>query len=302
MKTYEELAEEWLKIHKLTIKQSTYYLYATLLKKHLIPDLGKYNIKDLDHRIIQTYILENKTLSPNTIRDIIVIFKLTIKFALKMGYIDSFDLTFSLPKANNKSVEILTKQEYNKLINYLYLYPTDKNIGLLLALLCGLRIGEVCALRWKDIDFSQETVTISNTGQRIFDPFKSETFISITTPKTKSSKREIPISSSLTVLIKNLKLNNEDFIISSSMKFLEPRSYRNHLKKTLSHLDIKQIKFHSLRHTFATRCIELGGDYKVVSEILGHSNVTTTMNLYVHPNLAHKRKIIALLNQELTQL
>ena len=156
-----------------------------------------------------------------------------------------------------------------------------------------MRIGEVCALEWKDIDFCQKTITIRKTTERVYDCETKSTQKIISTPKTKNSYREIPISN---MLLKCLRVVRKEakgtFVVGISSTAQEPRAYRDYFNRLLRRLGIPKIVFHGLRHTFATRCIESQCDYKTVSAILGHSNITTTLNLYVHPNLNQKKKCI----------
>ncbi|MGL5020485.1 MAG: tyrosine-type recombinase/integrase [Mycoplasmatales bacterium] len=304
---YKKLVNKWLELHKYKVKESTTANYIITFDNHLLPLLGDIKLNKITHIKIQDFIIklsidgrvDNKGgLSYNTIRDIITLFKLTIKFAIKLGYIKSFDLEFTIPKSNKKEIEILSNKNSNKFYKYLCENPTFKNIGLLLTIQTGMRIGEICALKWSDIDFKQSLVHIKRTGQRIHYKDKISAII-LHEPKTKSSIREIPLDKKIIKLLMNLYDNNPDnFIISNSTKFIEPRTYRNHLKSTLKKLDIKNIKFHGLRHTFATNCIELGADYKAVSDILGHSNINTTIDLYVHPKIKHKRNVIKLINHK----
>jgi len=159
-----------------------------------------------------------------------------------------------------------------------------------------MRIGEVCALKWSDIDLATETIYVNRTIERIYiiEGGERRTELVIGTPKTKNSMREIPISKELIKLIRPLKklMNDDYFVITNEAKPTEPRTYRNYYKQLLKQLGIPDLKFHGLRHSFATRCIESQCDYKTVSVILGHANISTTLNLYVHPNMEQKKKCI----------
>ena len=159
-----------------------------------------------------------------------------------------------------------------------------------------MRIGEICALTWNDIDIQNETIHIHKTLQRIyiFENTKKQTKLILDTPKTKNSIRDIPILPELLSLLRSIKkvVNNEYFILSNDSTPLEPRAYRNYYKNLLNKIGVPFIKFHALRHSFATRCVESKCDYKTISVILGHSSINTTMNLYVHPNLEQKRRCL----------
>ena len=191
---------------------------------------------------------------------------------------------------------ILTKAHQKKLMDYLKDNFTFSNLGILVCLSTGLRIGEVCALKWSDINMDTGLLHVNRTIERIYivDSDKPHTEIVINTPKTKNSLREIPLSKELVRIFKPLmKVVNKDYyILTNNTKPTEPRTYRNYFNKLLKQLDIPRLKFHGLRHSFATRCIESHCDYKTVSVLLGHADISTTLNLYVHPNEEQKRSCI----------
>ena len=169
----------------------------------------------------------------------------------------------------------------------------SQNIGILLALCTGMRIGEVCALRWEDVDFIHRVIYVRYTVGRIYNCKLRMTEKIFSSPKTKDSFREIPISKQLFLALKEVrKISVTPFVVGNSEQSKEPRAYRDYFSRLLTRLEIPKITFHGLRHTFATRCIESQCDYKTVSTLLGHSNITTTLNLYVHPNLNQKKRCI----------
>jgi integrase len=159
-----------------------------------------------------------------------------------------------------------------------------------------MRIGEICALTWEDIDAENGTIHIRRTIQRIYtiDEGIRKTELILDSPKTKHSIREIPMSRDLLKMLKPIKkvVNDKFFVLTNDIKPTEPRTYRSYYKKFMQELNMPRLKFHGLRHSFATRCIESKCDYKTVSVILGHANISTTLNLYVHPNLEQKKKCI----------
>jgi integrase len=173
---------------------------------------------------------------------------------------------------------------------------TFENLGIYMCLSTGMRIGEICALKWDDIDLESCVISVNKTIQRIYimDEPERHTEIIIDTPKTKNSIREIPMSKNLLRFIKPIKklLNGEYYVLSNTENPIEPRTYRNHYKILMKELGMPALRFHGLRHSFATRCIESKCDYKTVSVLLGHSNISTTLNLYVHPNFEQKKKCI----------
>ena len=299
---YKEYIIEWLSNKKEYVKESTYASYANNVYNHIIPLLGKYHMYQINNKLIQDFLLElykngrsdgTGGLSIKTIKDIIIIVKSSIRKAINDELVKPFEITLTYPKNNKESkIFVLTKHEQNKLTDFLVDNICNKNIGLLLSLYSGLRIGEVCSLQWKDVDLKRNMLSINKTIQRVYikDKDVSNTKIIISSPKTRNANRDIPLNKDLIELIKSFKTNNEDYIVSGKSKYIEPRSYRRYFNKVLKKNKIKHYNFHSLRHTFATNCISLGVDYKTVSELLGHSNVNITLNLYVHPRLSQKRK------------
>ena len=306
---YKDWIYEWLLDKKNYIKESTYANYSTNIFNHIIPKLGHYFLKDINHKIIQEFLLDlskngNKNsdsgLSEKTIKDIAIIVKGSVKKAINDNLIDYIELSFNYPKTHKEEkIYILTKSEQNKITNYSIENLSNKNLGILISLYSGLRIGEVCALKWENIDFKKGILTINKTIQRVYikDKDKNISKVIITAPKTKNANRDIPINNCFLNILKNFKGKDNEYIISGSEKYIEPRTYRKYFEKVLKINKLKHINFHSLRHTFATNCISAGVDYKTVSELLGHANVNITLNLYVHPRMSQKKKCIDLISK-----
>lgn len=301
---YEDWIYEWLIDKKEYIKESTYANYSNSIFNHIIPILGNIYLRDINHKKIQDFILYlskhgkkdgSGGLSEKTIKDIVIIIKGSLKKAINEERIKYFDLSFIYPKNHKESqIYILSKKEQNKITSYALDNLNNRNIGFLLSLYSGLRIGEVCALKWEDIDFNKNILHINKTIQRIYikDKKCNISKVIITSPKTEKANREIPINRDFVNLLKKIRTDNDNYIITGSNHYLEPRTYRKYFNNVIKLLNIKKFNFHSLRHTFATNCISLGVDYKTVSELLGHTNVNITLNLYVHPRLSQKRKCI----------
>ncbi len=292
----KEITYLWKEEKKKYVKQSTYVTYVALIDKHIVPYFGeKEEILDDD---IQNFILVkiDEKLSQKTIKDVIMVLKMIVKFGSKNNYISYHEIEAIFPtEREKKKLEILSVNDQKKLINYLKENMNFKNLGIYICLCTGLRIGEICALKWKDVDVEKRIFVVGKTMQRIYNYNKINTELIVSEPKTVNSYREIPLTSELYKIIKSFKkyLNEDWYVISNDSNPIEPRTYRNYFKKILKKLNIPIIKFHGLRHSFATRCIESNCDYKTVSVILGHSSITTTMNLYVHPNIDQKRKVIS---------
>ena len=295
------------------IKESTYANYSNIISNHIAPDLGKYYLKDLNNKIIQEFLLKKYKigrldnlggLSSKTIRDIVAIIKSSLKFAMKEDLISSFNLDFIYPKISSKDkIYTISKQDQDKLIDYILKNQSSKNFGILLTLYSGIRIGELCALQWKDIDFKNNILNINKTLQRVYikDKQINKSKLIITNPKTHNAEREIPLNKDFAKELKKFKTDNEDYILSGTKKWIEPRTYRRFFARTLEKVKIDKINFHGLRHTFATNCIKLGVDYKTVSELLGHATVNITLNLYVHPQMSQKKKCIDLICKKFSE-
>ncbi|WP_412031727.1 tyrosine-type recombinase/integrase [Metamycoplasma buccale] len=299
-KNLAEIAKNWIEIKKEYVKTSTYSAYWLLIKNHIIPYFGF--LHQIEENHIQQFVLDTikKGLKLKTIRDIVIILKMIIKFAVKNNYFEYREMNIKYPtEKENKNLEILSRGDEKIILNYIENNFTFKNLGIYICLLTGLRIGEVCALTWNDIDIEKGVIFVSKTLQRIYsiddnNKNSKQTRLIIDKPKTKNSYREIPLSYELLRIIKlAMKIVNKSYyVLTNKEKPIEPRTYRNYYKRLIKKLGLSYIKFHGLRHSFATRCIESNGDYKTVSVLLGHANITTTLNLYVHPNLEQKRKLI----------
>jgi len=293
----KEVAKLWKQDKKQYVKESSYFVYCLLLKNHILPFFGEK--EEFVESEIQTFVLDKleSGLSEKSVRDSIVVIKMIQKFGAKKKFwnLTPFDVVFPT-STKKKELEVMTKDNQRKLMQYLKNNFNFENLGLMICLTTGLRIGEVCALKWKDIDMDEHILSVRNTIQRLYvsDGERVYTKVVVAEPKTKNSNRDIPLSKELISVIKPLKkvVNQDYYVVSNSINPTEPKKYRNYYKKLLKKLNLPELKFHGLRHSFATRCIESKSDYKTVSVILGHSNITTTLNLYVHPNNEEKKKCI----------
>jgi integrase len=297
---YVGFANEWIEYHRQFIKESTYANYRNIIDNHLLVDFANSTLDNFTSKQLQQYVLtkincgsvKNMSLSIKTVKDIMVVLKLSIRYAFSHELISSFDLSVKYPKTvTNSQVMIISNRDIKKIVKTTNTSINIKDIGILIGLLTGLRIGEICALKYSDICFKSNTITISRTLQRIYTK-KNKTRIMESTPKTNSSYRSIPLSQELKSLLQIHKREGNNYILSNSQSPVEPRLLRKRFNYILIKNKIKHYKFHSLRHTFATKCIEAKIDYKTISVLLGHSNVNTTLNLYVHPNNSQKKKAI----------
>lgn len=291
------IIELWKEDKKQYVKKSSYSAYLLLIENHLLPTFGEQT--SVDEPEIQKFVFKKleEGLSQKTIKDILIVLKMIIKFGVKNKLLEHqhFDVQFPTER-ENPSIEVLSRTNQKKIMNYVQENFTFKNLGIYICLSAGIRIGEICALTWEDINIDTGIISIRKTIQRIYivEESKRHTELILDTPKTKNSIREIPISRDLQKMLKPIKkvVNESFYVLTNEAKPTEPRTYRNYYKKLTKQLDIPDLKFHGLRHSFATRCIESNCDYKTVSVILGHSNISTTLNLYVHPNMEQKKKCI----------
>ena len=293
-KDFEVVTEEWLKYKKNTVKKSTYYNYSYSVAKYLYPSFaGKYitKIKNYNNFIEEL----SDTLSPKTVRDIVTKLKEIINFYEEEHNTKLNIKKMSLPKMNKKEIQILSNKEKQKLEKYCIEQNSLKSLGILICLNTGLRVGEVCALRWENVDFETRRIHVEKTIERIYSKEENKTIVIIDTPKSITSVRTIPINSKLYNILKQIrgKSKKTDFVLTgSSEHYVEPRNYQYHFKEILKRSKVKKYKFHTLRHTFATNCIEAGMDIKSLSEILGHADVSITLNIYVHSSDKAKRKYL----------
>ena len=231
-----------------------------------------------------------------------VLFKSTLNTAIQHKLIPFQNFHYKFPVSSTKLyLKTFTNSEQKILFNYLISHQNSKNLGILLCLQTGLRLGEICGLQWQDINLENKTLIIHRTLQKIYIKEKNRCYSKtiISTPKTKTSNRTIPLNYHFINLIKSFYEDKSYYFITNNKNYLEPHRYRHYYQKLLYSLNLPKLTFHSLRHTFATQAIELGIDYKTISEILGHSNISTTLNLYVHPKTEHKRKCLDLVYQNL---
>ncbi len=298
--TFLDLAMEWLMNKSYQIKQSTINKYQMIIGKYIA-----IYFKDIQLSTISTVLIEkimrriyeenNEQLSFNTFKGIFYVIKSVITYGIHSEYIPQIYITFSIN--DNKEIEevqVLNEEQERKLVTYLMKNISNPNhLGIFLSLYTGMRLGEVCALAIKDIDFEQKVISINKTVQRLRDSNSRETHLSITSPKSKHSKRTIPITNFLFKILKKYELENyskENFLISKKEIPYEPRTLQYAFQRVMVKCGYDGFHFHCLRHTFATKCVHSGFEIKTLSEILGHSSVAFTMNRYVHSDINEKRK------------
>lgn len=292
-----EVIDLWKADKKQYVKKSSYAAYLLLTENHLLPAFGqKHEIEETD---VQAFVLKklDSGLSQKTIKDILIVLKMILKFGAKKKWTTytPFDIQFPTIR-ESQSMEVLSRADQKKIMSYIQEHFTFRNLGVYICLSAGMRIGEVCALTWEDVDTDSGVINVRRTIQRIYviEDGQRRTELILDSPKTKNSIREIPLSKDLLRILKPFKkiVNPSFFVLTNDAKPTEPRTYRSYYKNLMKDLKMPELKFHGLRHSFATRCIESNCDYKTVSVLLGHSNISTTLNLYVHPNMEQKKKAI----------
>ncbi len=305
---FSKIVKEWLNIKSIQLKRSSFVKYENIINKYLLPQFGEKNIKGIIREDIQSFILEllehggrnNNGLAPKTINCIICVMKNIFDYAvINKGYtLISFEGLYV--KQIQKPMRIFSVVEQDILTKFLLEHQDYTSLGILISLYTGIRIGELCALKWEDISYEDKCIYIHNTMQRLQtkDNTNKKTEIIISSPKSICSIRTVPIPDELFRLMQVKKRNPSSYILTGKINiYVEPRTIQNRFKSIVKKCEIADANFHSLRHTFATRCIELGFDIKSLSEILGHASVNITLNKYVHPSMDLKMKNMNMLSE-----
>jgi len=291
--TLNEICTLWLNSRKSKVKESTYTRYARIVNNYILPGFESDKLIKIGNQEICAYIDKLKeTLSDKTVSDIRCVFVSIWTYGVENGYPCC---NFNLPKEKGKSNHIITvlPPETRKKFELAALkYNNLVSLGIVFAMFTGIRIGELCGLKWGDIDFENGFVKIQRTVERIadLDSDSRKTKVIISEPKTENSVRMIPLPKDLMDYIRGFKMRENDYILTASPKHTEPQTYYSRYKTFLRQHNLGDYTFHELRHTFATHCVDMGFDIKSLSEILGHADVSTTMNLYVHPTLQMKKR------------
>lgn len=298
--SFAAVSEAWLNAEKARYKISTESKYVNLLYTHILPTMGQLSIKQISVQYIDDF-LKAKTicgrldgqggLSASYVRSIMLLINSILKFAQANRFRSDIPLAKYRPAIEKPAVEVLSLDEQKRLEDYLLAQCTPSELGVFLALQAGLRIGEVCALAWEDVDIPKRLLHIRHTVLRVPKAGRADAEpLCLGRPKTKTSLRTIPLHSRLAdILEQAYAMRSSDFVASTKPGFVSPRTFDYRYHRILERSRIASRNFHVLRHTFATRCIEAGVDIKTLSELLGHANTSVTLNTYVHSSLELKR-------------
>lgn len=305
--TFGAISLNWLESIRPQVKESSYIKYANSLNSYLTPTFGSQNIETISRSDVSSLCTQlsqsggslNKGLSPKTITDTLSILRSVFDYASDSKDLSVANLSGISVNAAHNQMRVLSGFEQSKLETVLRDDLNPCNLGILICLYTGIRLGEVCALTWRDISNTEQILFITKTMQRLQIPNAGEkkTKIVISTPKSECSIRSIPLPDSIYELLERNRRGNDAYVLTGvSGKYIEPRTMENRFKKVLSKAEIDDANFHALRHTFATRCVELGFDIKSLSEILGHASINITLNRYVHPSMELKQKNMNMLS------
>lgn len=298
---YSEVLSDWLLSIKNSVKESTHARYENLIATHIVDNLGKYQASKISTQLIEAFIggllcygrADHKGgLSAKTVAIILMILNKSMEYARGNGIEIICDFSRISVKKKDKEMRVLSPAEQNEIIAAIMSDLDFTKLGILLSLSTGIRIGELCALKWADIDLAQGVLKIRKTMQRIPNndlQSISKTKIIITEPKTESSVRDIPLPKFWVKAAQGFDITPAAYLLTGEVdRFIEPRSLQNRFKKIINECGFDDVNFHALRHTFATRCVEVGFEIKALSEILGHSSVKITLDRYVHSSFDHK--------------
>lgn len=290
--TLTNLMYEWLGFTKNSIKKSTIQKYESVIRNHIEESsLGKINIHYINSSTLaefSSFLIQEGRLSAKTINDILIVIGRALSYAEDKYGISKPKIQYV--REEKREMRVLSINEQRILENYLYADLNNYKMGILLALYTGIRVGELCALQWNDIE--NNTIIINKTMQRLKK--NGKTVLEITEPKTRSSNRRIPVPEFFQQTLTQYR-SSGSVLKNRNGKPVEPRLMQLTFEKYVINCGLPKTNFHALRHTFATRCVEVGFDIKSLSEILGHTDVKTTLNKYVHSSLEQKKKNMELL-------
>lgn len=304
MMTTQNLLAEWMEhCQKENVKTRTYNRYQGLISLHILPVLGEYRIAELGRRDIQEFLTRQKregnhrtgqALSSATMNMILSVLSLAFEYACEMEYIEENPcLNVRRAKMEARRVEAFTVEEQRALEAEIAARDDWHLHGILLCLYTGLRIGELLGLTWEDVDFERGILKVTKTVCREQDG-SGAWRLRVDTPKTRASDRIIPLPDYMAEMLRDDRTHATTPYVVENRKGerMSIRSYQYIFEKLTERAGVRKLNFHALRHTFATRAIECGMDIRTVADIMGHQNVSITLNRYAHCMLDHKMQMM----------
>jgi len=299
---FSEVLYLWEQTNGIRLKESSKQRYSYLIRTHILPHLGNLKLSQVSATNVNAFLMDKLSngrldgkggLAPSYVSSIMVIVNSAINFAVAEKMCPPLRTPIYKPQSEKVDMEILSYEAQASIEGYIKNNLNATNIGILISLYTGLRIGEICALSWNDVDLKERIIHVRHTVARIKNNNENEhakTRLIIGDPKTKASRRDIPIPSAiLPSIIEYRKISHSQYVVSDKECFISPRTYEYRYHRVLAVCGVASVNYHTLRHTFASRCIEVGVDVKSLSEILGHGNSSITLNTYVHSTLNLKR-------------
>ncbi len=307
--TVEEWIRIWQKEHRDFIKESTFATYSVAIENHILPHFAGKKISQISHEDNQEFILllsrkkrkDGKGyLSVKAVKDITALWLGILGKAEQKGYLNIGKMRYQFPHPNDLEIttlaeNCLTLQEEFEIINCLKKETSLKSLGIILALTTGMRIGEICALQWNCVDLENRVVRVKQTLQRIYtkENGAGKSKVIVSAPKSVKSNRYIPLPGKCIPILNKHKKESDAYLLTGKTdKFIEPRTLREYYNRLMEKNGTKYVTFHGLRHTFATRLVESGCDYKTISELLGHADISTTFRTYIHSDMRKKREFV----------
>ena len=301
---FRDILAAWQDANRIRLKEASISRYQNLIDMHILPDLGNKRMNQISVQSINQFLtaklergrLDNTGgLSPAYVRSIALIISSAIAFGATENMCSPLQSTITKPSIAKKELTVLSVEKQMTLENELLEDMNEAKLLIYTTLYTGIRIGEACALRWEDIDLNSKILYVRQTVSRVWtiEDEKKRSKLIVDSPKTESSLRCIPICSKLYAVLCSFPYRRKQgYILTSTIdnSFVSPRTFEYRYKVILKRCALEPINYHALRHTFATRCIERGVDIKSLSEILGHSDVSITLNTYVHSSMELKRQ------------
>jgi integrase len=297
MLIFSSIIDEWLSQSKHRLKPTTYATYETVASRHIRPVLGGLSPEELSEQALFDFwdSKGGEGLSCSTLRSISVVLRSVLKRGERYGFAPLGGMCAAPSQSKRSSVSILSDEEQLQIVSAIGKNPRGRGLGVLVCLYTGLRVGEVCGLKWGDVSPDNRSLTVRRTVSRIHNSGggKRQTILYVGEPKSRDSCRRIPLPPKLSEAFESARGYDEDYMLTDNpTRISEPRTMQRYFERLLEDAGIEHVKYHALRHSFATRCVDLGFDVKALSMILGHADVAITLNTYVHPSFEKMRSMM----------